>query len=827
MSARYLRVVLAGIAALPFGSTAHAADLGTAFTYQGSLENPPGTPVNDTCTFEFKLCDAALPASCMPGTVSSHPGIVVTGGVFTVNDLDFGALGIDGTARWLEIQLCCPSPCAVGLPLIPRVELTPAPYALRAAQGVGPPGVLEVTPSGQVNLAGPGMDNQLSFDADNWTMTALSDTGSAPLTIESRSSNGGKTQVILDDASSSVTITGEAGAGNTAGIAPPPKLRVSLVGAVANTAAADSYVSIAAYEADDVTPVMLRLKSGNTNTLNVTTAGRVGIGTDTPGELLDVAANIHAGGTITSGSTITIDGTSGSENISSSASLDLRTAAGRALRLENNATSPNVIGGHNGNNVTAGLFGATISGGGVSVDPNVVNADFGTIGGGQGNTAGGIYSTIGGGVKNTASGYSSTGGGGIMNTASGALSTVGGGGDNTASAESATVVGGRYNAASAAYATIAGGGWSTPGNSATANRVTDDYGTVGGGGNNQAGDNAGTTADRTFATVGGGLSNTASGYLSTVGGGQSNTASANWTIIAGGSFNIASQLWGVVGGGGSNQALGQGDTVGGGLSNISGGATATVAGGRENVSTGTYSSVGGGKSNAAQAVAATVAGGESNTAAAWAAVPGGHSNQAGGSYSLAAGRRAKANHSGAFVWADSTDADFTSDGANKFLVRASGGTAIYSNSGLTAGVTLAAGGGSWSSVSDRNLKENVAEVDARDILERLARVPVTTWNYKSQDDSIRHMGPMGQDFHSAFGIGEVDTKIGTIDADGVALAAIQGLYEIVQEKDCEIENLKSEISELKEDREVEKLRSEIEDLKELVKALAAQNGGGR
>ena len=60
------------------------------------------------------------------------------------------------------------------------------------------------------------------------------------------------------------------------------------------------------------------------------------------------------------------------------------------------------------------------------------------------------------------------------------------------------------------------------------------------------------------------------------------------------------------------------------------------------------------------------------------------------------------------------------------------------------------------------------------------------------------MGPMGQDFSAAFGIGEEETRITTIDADGVALAAIQGLYEVVQEKDCEIEELKSQIANLKE-----------------------------
>jgi len=118
----------------------------------------------------------------------------------------------------------------------------------------------------------------------------------------------------------------------------------------------------------------------------------------------------------------------------------------------------------------------------------------------------------------------------------------------------------------------------------------------------------------------------------------------------------------------------------------------------------------------------------------------------------------------------------TCNNDNRWVARAGGGVYFYTNAGLTTGSYLAAGSGTWSSVSDRNLKENVAEVDTNELLARLAQVPVTTWNYKSQDDSIRHIGPMAQDFYAAFGVGEDDTHITTVDADGVALAAIQGLY---------------------------------------------------
>ncbi|MBN1269313.1 MAG: tail fiber domain-containing protein [Kiritimatiellae bacterium] len=74
------------------------------------------------------------------------------------------------------------------------------------------------------------------------------------------------------------------------------------------------------------------------------------------------------------------------------------------------------------------------------------------------------------------------------------------------------------------------------------------------------------------------------------------------------------------------------------------------------------------------------------------------------------------------------------------------------------------------------MKENIEAVDPAEVLERLSRLPVSQWNMKAQDPSIRHMGPMAQDFHAAFGLGETDRYINSVDVDGVALAAIQGLH---------------------------------------------------
>jgi hypothetical protein len=99
--------------------------------------------------------------------------------------------------------------------------------------------------------------------------------------------------------------------------------------------------------------------------------------------------------------------------------------------------------------------------------------------------------------------------------------------------------------------------------------------------------------------------------------------------------------------------------------------------------------------------------------------------------------------------------------------------------------------------SDRNAKENFTDIRPRDVLEKVAALPITSWNYK-QDTSSRHLGPMAQDFYAAFGIGPDDRHITTVDADGVALAAIQGLNQKVEEKDAKIDDLEKRLKKLEQ-----------------------------
>ena len=176
-------------------------------------------------------------------------------------------------------------------------------------------------------------------------------------------------------------------------------------------------------------------------------------------------------------------------------------------------------------------------------------------------------------------------------------------------------------------------------------------------------------------------------------------------------------------------------------------------------------------------------------------------NSASGNFSVAIGKNARtANRQGSIVLSDGC-AGFSSDSVypsanNQFIVRGCGGIKLYTSQLLTSGVEVAAGGGSWSSISDRNRKENFSNVDGEDLLHRLQRVPVMTWNYKTQNTSIRHMGPVAQDFMAAFGLGESNLLINTVDIDGVNMAAIKALMARTEALQKENDELKARLDRL-------------------------------
>jgi len=313
-------------------------------------------------------------------------------------------------------------------------------------------------------------------------------------------------------------------------------------------------------------------------------------------------------------------------------------------------------------------------------------------------------------------------------------------------------------------ATIAGGGsvfsedptYTTNG----PHRVDDHYGTVGGGFANRAGNGTPDRSDAAFATIGGGRRNFASGLNSTVSGGSTNSATGVSSIVSGGQLNCA----------------------GGDTSWVGGEAAKTRVG------------------NGASDGTCAPSSGDSN------------------------------GDEGSFVWADqSSGVDFVSTGPNQFIVRAAGGvgintapagplieltiqaldsnpsvflrslsgkstaistsdsvgtTQIFTDptvgsnrlqvSGGPGGAATLTNGGTWTNASSRSYKENFTAVNGLDVLSRLVALPIMTWDYIGSSEGL-HMGPVAEDFKASFGLAGDGSSISTVDADGIALAAIQGL----------------------------------------------------
>jgi hypothetical protein len=330
--------------------------------------------------------------------------------------------------------------------------------------------------------------------------------------------------------------------------------------------------------------------------------------------------------------------------------------------------------------------------------------------------------------------------------------------------------------------------------------VSGDYAVIGGGYIN--------TASAEWDVVGGGRQNNASGIAATISGGGENVASGYVSSTGGGSHQQASGYKSTIAGGTENTADGDGATIGGGILNGGHGADGVIAGGASNTVSGEFGAIGGGSLNSA-GLEGVVAGGYQNAAGPQAAILGGVGNSAGGQYSvviggatnsaagrfaLAGGYRSSAPYAGDFVWSDSLvdGAALAAQGANQFVARATGGVTFYTNSALTTGATLAPGSGAWASSSDRHAKANIVAVDDERVLARLVRLPVTAWSYRSEG-SVRHIGPMAQDFHATFGVGPDDKHITSIDEDGVAFAAIKALYAQLQTERTEVHHLEREL----------------------------------
>lgn len=327
-----------------------------------------------------------------------------------------------------------------------------------------------------------------------------------------------------------------------------------------------------------------------------------------------------------------------------------------------------------------------------------------------------------------------------------------------------------------------------------------------------------------------------------------------------------------IGGGGNsnspNRVGGYYASILGGVDNIAIGDYSTAAGFRTmasgGVSTamGAYTTASGAYSTALGVF--TIASGYASTALGNFATAGGYS-------SVALGFGAKAIHAGSFVWGDFSGGEFFSSGDNQFCIRASGGVVLdgstkmyfgstlsqkihlygtdwaigiqsgtqyyrvgaggvyawyaggtHNNNTLNSGggttlMTLTSGGltvnGTFVSASDRNVKDDFQPVDSQAVLEKVVALPLSQWRYKTDEERSRHLGPMAQDFKAAFDLGADDKHIATVDADGVALAAIQGLNQKVEREASLRQKLEAENAEMKQ---------QLRDLKILLQQLSGK-----
>ncbi len=500
--------------------------------------------------------------------------------------------------------------------------------------------------------------------------------------------------------------------------------------------------------------------SASGNDIYNSNAGNVGIGTTNAGEKLEVAGNVLVRDAANT-SAVSISPASVGTNLSITGSdndgaashpLYIADEDGYEIVTVRSSLSP---GARFGANASQAAFNGTVKantlmgGDAHSIDEG---AEYCFIGGGQTNS-----------IENSYSDYSGIASGlnniiGSMNSSP--YSFIGGGRTNIVDNDYSVIAGGRLNYISRLYSFIGGG---------RNNRAMDDSSVICGGRDNLANEYS------EYSFIGGGYRNLIRSY----------NPSDSYNSIGGGFINSISNSYdGFIGGGSwNNISYGPFSTIAGGQRNISFEKGTTISGGRANRIVGEYCTVGGGWSNKVDGYSY------------YSTIPGGLQNRIyAGNYGFAAGRYARIWHNGCFAWADSNPSTVDTTADNQFIARASGGFVFYTAAnGTTTGAQLPAGSGSWSSLSDKNAKENITEINGRDVLDKLSAMPISTWNYKAQDDAIRHAGPMAQDFHAAYGLGEDNCHLSSVDVDGIALAAIK---ELKEQKDAEIKELKETINRL-------------------------------
>ena len=621
-------------------ATLHAQ--GTAFTYQGRLNDTNG-PANGSYDITFTAYGVATGGSS--GGTLTNLAVAVTNGLFTTT-LDTGNIP-DGSPIWLELAVRTNGSGAF-TPLSPRQAVTPAPYAMFANTAS--------------NLVGKVTAAQL------------------PASVVTNGASG----AMLNGANLNGNFTGN-GAGVT-----------NVNAAALNGLSATNFWQL----------------GGNTVQSNVDFIGSVN---DAPLDLkvngnralrLDSRANVLGGSRYNQMQTGGIYGDTISATV----------AGGGAYNIPNIASAPfATVSGGAAN--TASGFGAVVSGGGVN------GSNIGA------NTAGGPASVVAGGYNNQAYASYSAVGGGANNSVSGLYSVIPGGNNNQVLSDSSFAAGNRAKAnhygsfvwadgQDADFATTAnnqfliralgglgintnnpnGAALSVVGNvevnraasfHVDASRISMGNTTIASG-----------VASMALGshTVASGTNSTAMGVNTVASGANANAMGTNTTASGNNSTALGD---GSTASGVDSTALGYNTVASGDLSTALGDSTTAVA--ADSTALG-YLTTASGNSSTAMGVGTTASGGFSTAMGVNTTASGNYSTAMGvnttasgnystamgegttasGNYSTAMGYFSQATNSGAFVWADSQEGNFSSTAANQFLIRASGGVGIGTNAPAAA-----------------------------------------------------------------------------------------------------------------------------------------------
>lgn len=636
-------------------STASAQ--GTAFTYQGQLQNN-GAPAGGTYNLTFTLFTTNTGGTAVAGPVTNS-AIAVTNGLFTVT-MDFGSGPWNGQTNWLEIAVETNGGSSFTT-LAPRQQVTPTPYAIYAESAVA---------LANGTAIGMGAGNSIS----------------GPATYDSFIGGGQNNSIAADTFWGTYGVIG-GGQGNTI----QASAGLSVIGGGSyNTIQTNGYWSTIAGGVGNVV---------TTNGQSATVGGGYG-------NVVNAGESTIAGGR--ENAINSYDSAIAGGKMNTNGTLSPYTFIGGGLDNNNSAVfgtigggvsnyvfgASGVIGG--GNNNYVGGSSAVIGGGA----GNVIGNEYAFIGGGDVNYVGGSYSVIGGGFQNYIyPSYSFIGSGNYNNIYANAIySTIGSGYFNqiVGNAPYSMIGSGLYNAIYGDIndfgTSVVGGGYIDVISSNSWNSF------IGGGGQNTIGTNS------DHSVIVGGFENTIFGptEYSAIGGGDDNVIGPDGisgdvtfdSVIGGGYNNTVDEFDSFIGGGQQNFIHGLADhsVIGGGEFNqiigaLTGSAVASVIGGGQGnvIQTNAYFSfIGGGFGNTIQ----------SNTL--YAVIPGGSNNVAGGVGSFAAGTSAQAINSGAFVWSDNSSPNpFSSTTPNQFSVRALGGVRLVTGgTGMTLdGNTLGPLGG--------------------------------------------------------------------------------------------------------------------------------------